>query len=260
MLSSVRYTYYLLCTSYCELLYTLANISQNPAQTVHIFNFKNIHKPIVLFPIFLLCILLFIFMFLDLTAVHSLSCLSFLIMPTQMWNLLSSEPDSDSCWICKMLKKKIYIYIFVSVRKKVDVLSSHRSLFNFYWTCVFQFVFDRRGFHPGHWSSARPMGGRQGDPASHCGKLVFACVTMTLSALCVFWEALALHPHPWEEVVRQARERCWERPHLSPSLRHSSTTNINTTLGGRFSLYEPTPSLNSVPSLPAMCFHGYRDK
>lgn len=39
--------------------------------------------------------------------------------------------------------------------------------FNSGQTCVFQFVFNRRGFHLGHRSPARPMGGRQGDPASH---------------------------------------------------------------------------------------------
>lgn len=147
------------------------------------------------------------------------------------------------------------------MRKQVDVLSSHHSLFNFDWICVFQFVFDRRGFRPGHWSSARPMGGRQGDPASHCGKLVFACVTMTLSALCVLWEALALHPHPWEAEVRQARERCWEHPRLSPSLCHSSTTNINTTLGeGLAYMSQPHPWTLSHHCLPCVSMATGRNK
>lgn len=37
-------------------------------------------------------------------------------------------------------------------------------------SCVFQFILNRCGFHSGYWSSSRPMGGCQGDPASHRSK------------------------------------------------------------------------------------------
>lgn len=123
--------------------------------------------------------------------------------------------------------------------------------------CVFQFIFNRRGIHPGDWSPARPMGGRQRDPASYRSKSVFVYVhvTMHLLSVCIVnvfmsvWERNS----PFNQLLK------WENPVLS------GTGLAPSPIGGRGSsgqrcwsvpvslsqlhllisqLYEPTPSLS----------------